>query len=188
MHSYRSESSLRDHELVCEKHNHCEILMPSEKLKILKYIQGSKSLKMTHIISVDIECILVKHDICANNTDNSYTKTISTRVLCGYRISVNNEFKANYHTYYRGKDCMEKLSKELIKIGYEIANEEKQEKIFLTKDEKLKHEECEKCQICDRPFNTNKESKYYHNFKKVRDHCHYTGKYRGVAHSLCNLR
>ena len=27
--------------------------------------------------------------------------------------------------------------------------------------------------------------KKYH---KVRDHCHYTGKYRGAAHDICNLR
>ena len=26
------------------------------------------------------------------------------------------------------------------------------------------------------------------NYRKVRDHCHYPGKYRGAAHSICNLK
>ena len=38
------------------------------------------------------------------------------------------------------------------------------------------------CYICKKEFDNND------NDKKVRDHCHYTGKYRGVAHNICNLR
>ena len=40
-----------------------------------------------------------------------------------------------------------------------------------------------KCHICERKFNEDKPSK-----QKVRDHCHITGKYRGAAHSDCNLK
>ena len=36
------------------------------------------------------------------------------------------------------------------------------------------------CHICFKPFRESNQ--------KVRDHCHYSGIYRGVAHSLCNLR
>ena len=60
--------------------------------------------------------------------------------------------------------------------------------IALIDDEKFKYEESKQCYLCDQPFNTDKQSKYYMNYKEVRDHCHYTGKYRGDAHSLCNLR
>ena len=42
------------------------------------------------------------------------------------------------------------------------------------------------CYICKKDFSTdgNDKKKYY----KVRDHCHYTEKYRGASHNVCNLR
>ena len=36
-------------------------------------------------------------------------------------------------------------------------------------------------------FCTDKNSKELKKIQKVRDHCHYTGKYRGAAHNNCNL-
>ena len=42
------------------------------------------------------------------------------------------------------------------------------------------------CYICGkRILRTPFESINYH---KLRDHCHYRGKYRGAAHSICNLK
>ena len=49
--------------------------------------------------------------------------------------------------------------------------------IFTEEDKKRFNEEKE-CWICKEPLNDD----------KVRDHCHYTGRYRGPAHNKCNLK
>ena len=41
------------------------------------------------------------------------------------------------------------------------------------------------CYICKKEFATDDDIKKEH---KVRDHCHYTGEFRGAAHNICNLR
>ena len=54
--------------------------------------------------------------------------------------------------------------------------------IPLTDKENKSYEKQKVCYICKKEFSTNT---LYHN---VRDHCNYTGKYRGTAHSICHLR
>ena len=66
-----------------------------------------------------------------------------------------------------------------------IINYEKKEMIPLTKKEEKKHNKQKVCHICKKRFNTDDNNKKYH---KVKDHCHYTGKYRGAVHDICNLR
>lgn len=58
----------------------------------------------------------------------------------------------------------------------------------LTPNEQATHDKSDKCHICNRKFITDENHKYYKKLLKVIDHDHYTGKYRGAAHSICNLR
>ena len=45
-----------------------------------------------------------------------------------------------------------------------------------------------KCYICWKAFCDNKnQKKRFKLHKKVRDHCHFTGKFRGAAQSISNL-
>ena len=62
------------------------------------------------------------------------------------------------------------------------------ELIPLTRDDNKYHEKQNKYFKCDKSFCYGKKNKNFKNHKKVRDHCHYTGKYRGAAHSICNLQ
>ena len=55
--------------------------------------------------------------------------------------------------------------------------------IPLTTEEKILYNEQEICYICKKEFGKN-DKKHY----KVRDYCHYAGKYRGAAHNICDLR
>ena len=50
--------------------------------------------------------------------------------------------------------------------------------IPLTKEEEDNYNKKNICYICKKEFNND----------KVRDHCHFTGKYRGAAYNTCNLR
>ena len=53
----------------------------------------------------------------------------------------------------------------------------------LTKKQWKRYEKVSRWHICFRTFDS-KDPRY----NKVRDHCHYTGRYGGAAHSLYNLR
>ena len=57
---------------------------------------------------------------------------------------------------------------------------------LLTKEHQESYENSKICYICKEKF----ENKYLADkrYRKVRDHCHYTGKYRGAVHNICTLK
>ena len=82
---------------------------------------------------------------------------------------------------YRGKDCLEKFCDYIRKEAHRLYHMFPETPIDpLTKKQWKRYENSTICHICFKPFNPKEP--------KVRDHCHYTSRYRGPAHSLCNLR
>ena len=57
--------------------------------------------------------------------------------------------------------------------------------IPLTNKELKAQEDAKLCYLCGRCFIKNLNDI---NYRKVRDHCHYTGKYKGQTHSICNSK
>ena len=79
------------------------------------------------------------------------------------------------------RDCISKFCETIMaeaKRLYESAPKKPMDK--LTKEQTVEFVTAKECHICFRKFSSKD--------RKVRDHCHYTGKYRGAAHSSCNLR
>ena len=121
-----------------------------------------------------------KIDTCQNNPDLLSTTKINQHIPSGYSIYTSCSFDKsnNKLSYYRGEDCMRRFCKDLKDHAIKIIDCKKKDMIPLTKEEEDNYNKENICHICKKEFNND----------KVRDHCHFTGKYRGAAHNTCNLR
>ena len=92
----------------------------------------------------------------------------------------------NKHAVYRGKDCMKRFCESLREHTIKMINFRRKKLKLLTKEQQESYENAKICYNCKEKF----ENKYLKDKKycKVRDHCYYTGEYRGTAYSICNLK
>ena len=100
-------------------------------------------------------------------------------------MSTISSFRDTENKQKSGEDCMKTFCKFLREYVIKILNFKKKKMKLLTKDQQESYENAKICYICEETS----ECKYLKDkrYHKVRDHCHYTGKYRGTAHSICNL-
>ena len=182
-HSYRTKTKLESYKKICENLDYCHVEMPTKDNNI-KYNDGEKSMKLPFVIYADLECLLEKMSTCENNPNESSTTKINKHTPSGYSIFTSCSFDESRIklNYYRGKDCMKKFCKDLKEHASKIINYKKKKIIPLTTKEKINYNKEKICYICKKEFDNDDKKNH-----KVRDHCHYTDKYRRAAH-ICNLR
>ena len=168
--------------------------MPTEKEKWLKFHDGQYQFKIPFMLYAEFESILKPVDERYRDRMNTtktqrkgkapYTEKINTHVPSGWCVHSTFAYGdvPDPLKMYRGKDCVEKFVEyieEEVKRLYETFPRQPMTKLIDVL--KREHEAAEKCHICLKEFNDPRN-------RKVRDHCHYTGLYRGAAYNYCNLK
>ena len=177
---FTQESSRDQHQVYCEDNESVGVGMPKQGSTI-EFKDGQSQFKVPFIMCADFESIL--EPIESPNTNQPYTNEVSQHTpsdWCVYSKFAYGDVD-NPLRLYRGKDCFEKFCNYIKGEAHRLYHMFPEKPTDpLTKKQWKKYKKETKCHICYEPFTTKD--------RKVRDHCHYTGLYRGPAHSLCNLR
>ena len=83
----------------------------------------------------------------------------------------------NKHILYRGEDRMKKFCSSLRKHTANVVNFKKKKMLPLKT-----HQDATACYFCGKSFP--KKFAKDEDYRRVRDHCHFTGKYRYSAYSI----
>ena len=180
---FKSTDSLNKHKEYCYNNECVKIVMPPPGT-YLKFKNFRCSERAPFVIYADFESLIKPMDNCDPDPNKSYTKKYQKHKpsgFCYYIISLYEDvFKSVKRTYTRTKEedpnAENVFIEWLIDDGKEIANIKPKKMVFTEEDEK-QFNKASDCWICGEKLGND----------RVRDHCHYTGRYRGAAHNKCNL-
>ena len=178
---FTQESSRDQRQVYCMDNETVRVEIPRKGSKI-EFCDGQNQFKAPFIMYTDLESILEHIESPRPDPNWPYSQNVSQHISSGWCVyskfaygEVEDPLKL-----YRGKDCIETcnyIKGEAHRL-YHMFPEKPMDP--LTKKQWKKYKKETKCHICYKPFTLRDP--------KLRDHCYYTGLYRGPAHSLCNLR
>lgn len=180
----RGEDRMTKHLELCNKNKPVRIELPTEK-PFVEFENVERGLRVNFVVYADFESIL--HPI-KESTKTAFSTPFQKHEamsFCVYLKSTDDLAFTNLPTapyVYRGKNAPAQFMKYIKCIAEEVSKiyNTKLRMLPLNEDEKSKFETATTCYMCGKPFNKND--------RKVCDHCHITGKFRGASHNRCNLR
>ena len=186
LNGFKSPDSLDKHKEYCYNNECVKISMPPPNT-FLRFKNFRYSEKAPFAIYADFESFIKPMLSCDPDPNRSYTKKYQKHKPSGFSYYIKSLYedvkKSEKRTYIKTKeedpDAEDVFVKWLEEDVKEIANIKPKKMVFTREDEK-QFDKALDCWICGEEIkNTN---------DKVRDHCHYTGRYRGAAHNSCNLK
>ena len=176
------EASRDEHRVYCEDNETVTVEMPRKESKI-EFCDGQNQFQVPFIMYTDFESILEPIQGLNLVPTGPYTSEVtkhSPSGWCVYSKFMYGEVKDPLKLY-RGKGCPEEFCNYIRQEAHRLYHMFPENPMDpLTKQQWERYKKSTICHICFKPFNSKEP--------KVRDHCHYTGCYRGPAHSLYNLR
>ena len=201
LNSFISVKSLDKHTEYCQNNEAVKIEMPmfkDDEGKFLgpKYIYFKnfyKKQRVPFVVYADFECFTEKIDTCQPKESKSFTNRYQKHRPSGFSYLIkcfdDNILspKLVHYTAESPNDNVPQLFIESLEEDIkEIYNRFKiPKKMVMTPEDKINYKKATICHICERGISKEGDDP---RFKKVRDHCHLTGKFRGAAHSMCNLK
>ena len=176
---------LQNHITYCSNNETVVVKMPPQNT-MLGFKNYHKQLPIPFVVYADFECFTKPMNTCSPNPEYSYTYNYQKHEPSGFcfyikGINPNITFKPIIYTKTNSDDNVAAIFvSKLAKVTNRIYNDfyNRPIPLRLTRQKQISFDKSETCHICKKELLSD----------KVRDHCHFTGQYRGAAHNSCNLQ
>ena len=180
---YTKPELLENHIKYCSNNKTALVKMPDPNT-MLYFKNYHKQLPIPFVVYADFECFTKPMNTCSPNPKDSYNYNYQKHEPSGFCFYVKGIVNKKitpiiYTKTSEDEDISKVFVEKLTEVTKGIYNDFylRPKPLRLTSAEQKSFEESKTCHICNHELKKD----------KVRDHCHFTGQYRGAAHNKCNL-